>query len=756
MISALKSLGAALLILLSACSWFEPISLPPLDDGAPDGRQDGVAFASPSGTGTACSSVKPCSLHEAQRWARARTASQSFDLVILLRGGRYDLAQAGPLVLDPKRDSGQHGYTVQYRAAPGEIPELSGAHILRDWTMSDPERPRYRTNGRSTHSRHLIVDGAFATRARGLEGLLGYSRTDRGYLLPNDQLARVRDPSTLELVSLVEWMSFRCPVQGVAGNEVIVGDLCWQNANWHKPFVIRTPNWFENAPEFLDEPGEFYRPSDGSYVDFIPYAGLSMAHADIREPVLTRLIEGRGAPDDPLHDIVFDGIRFRDTTWPLGAEGFAEFQAGIYVTEGRGPSGIMPAAVSLSTAANVRVSNSSFEVLGAAGISLAAGSCDNTIVNNTFRDLAGVAIQVGDVREPWHHHPAEPRQTTRGNTIQSNYITRIGREFPGSPGIWVGYAEATTIANNELFDLPYTAVSVGWGWGFVDVGGSDGYQFPAASSGNVVAENRIEYYLRRLRDGGGVYTLGSQQGSSIWGNYIANQGRLGAGIYLDMGTSFYEVRSNVLASLLDWYFLQDSSPPNARFSVLEDNFSQYDISRGAHASQRPDPSNRIANNTIFGETIPAEAVPLILSAGLPPDQRFKHPRSAIITGSATASTGNALAATDDDGATSWSSSGADRTPWWQVDLGRSRRIARIELVLPLDAESAPSRSDLRILGSNETSFEQPFAFSKQVGAPLEPGEIWSIDASQVAARWVRIERATLGPLSLAEVRILEL
>ena len=91
--------------------------------------------------------------------------------------------------------------------------------------------------------------------------------------------------------------------------------------------------------------------------------------------------------------------------------------------------------------------------------------------------------------------------------------------------MFAGYTEGTVIARNEMYNLPYSAISMGWGWGETDAGGGgyesvNIYDTPTPARNNLVEGNHIHDIMLRLLDGGGVYMLGRQPGTVIRDNRI--------------------------------------------------------------------------------------------------------------------------------------------------------------------------------------------------------------------------------------------
>ncbi|MFS6557751.1 right-handed parallel beta-helix repeat-containing protein, partial [Parabacteroides distasonis] len=114
----------------------------------------------------------------------------------------------------------------------------------------------------------------------------------------------------------------------------------------------------------------------------------------------------------------------------------------------------------------------------------------NGIVAGTFGDYAHEAHLPYD--------PADRREVCRGLTISNNAITDVTNEDWGCVGIAAGYVRDILISHNEISEVSYTGISMGWGWN----------QQPCAMANNKVLNNLIHHYARHMYDTAGIYTLG--------------------------------------------------------------------------------------------------------------------------------------------------------------------------------------------------------------------------------------------------------
>jgi hypothetical protein len=499
-----------------------------------------------------------------------------------LLGGVYRLGS--PLRLDA-RDSGGAGGDVVWRAAQGARPVISGAVAVAGWKLYDRERNIYRARVRApraavVRTRQLYVDGRRAVRARSAPNPEGFERTAAGYTAPDDALAHWRNPRAIELVTDTQWKSMRCPVAAVDGREITMRQPCWTNVNvFPSLWSFQLLTSIENAYELLDEPGEWYLDEPGRWLYYMPRSGQRMSRARVELPVLQQLVDGRGTLAHPIRHIRFEGIAFEYATWlgPSGPNGYAADQGGFHlVGPGHEPNQVghdpdttrTPGNVRFRFARDLQFRDDAFVHLGAVGLDLDTGSQRNAVVGNRFVDTSAAAIQVGGV-EKVDHHPPHAGEATRDNRIADNVVRHSGREYSDAPGIALGYTTRSTVSHNDIADVPWAGIALGWGWGLVDPGrylGLPGaeqmiesqiqrwgvYDTPTTSNGNRILHNRIQRFLTKLWDGGAIYTVGRQgtslrSGELIEGN-VASGKRAAAGgnvFYTDGGSRYITLRANV-------------------------------------------------------------------------------------------------------------------------------------------------------------------------------------------------------------------
>ncbi len=543
--------------------------------------------AAPWGRSAVCSWAEPCSLAGAQEAVRRIDGNMHADIDVLLEGGTYDLT--GPLSFGPQ-DSGTNGYTVTYGAAPGAHPVLSGAVAVTGWHEVDetsdiwaaPVAPGFDTT-------QLYVDGRQVPRSSGLPSAT-YIQSTTGFTTTSPVLANWTNVSNVSAVfegGNGAWTQTSCPVASVDGNTITMAEPCWDNL--HLPADgsqevawadgpqggfgglsgAAQPSYFENAVELLT-PGTWAIDTVAHEMYYEPAAGQNVATATVLAPALQSLVTVQGSLGNPVRDLTLSGLQFAYTTWtqPDTDQGFAEMQADWTLTGSRAsssqgtctystPAGTCPyaswtrtpGAVLLSATHGVTLSGDTFTALGGAGLDVEYGSQDDHIVGNVFDDIAANAIQLGSTDDPLPSEVgAGSDETDADDTVADNYIYDVANQWLGGVGIWVGYVQGARIVHNQVDDVPYTAISIGWAGWHSDALSPD--SDPNVNADNVIADNLLYDYMQQLGDGGAIYTNGGQ--ATDWSGELMISGNVNYGgtntdfsYYTDTGSKYVELSGNV-------------------------------------------------------------------------------------------------------------------------------------------------------------------------------------------------------------------
>lgn len=518
------------------------------------------------------------SLERARDAVRALTTKQNGDLVVNLRGGRYDRTK-GPFELDDL-DSGRNGHFVRYQPYLDEKPVFDGGRRITGWTVFDREKNIWRATAPGLATRQLFVNGTRATRARNKGGLTDATVDAEGHTTTDTFLADFRAPQDLQFVYEQIWTMPRNQVDSITVKDG-VARITMQQPGWqwnrNKGITsVQKPKYYENAFELLDEPGEWYLDRRGA-VDakapgtlyYIPRKGENLETAEVVAPVAENLLVAAGRSiDTPLQNLELRGLSFEFTTFlrPDGPDGHPDAQNNVIRENGvKGADGVVTyrefiidgAAVTLRYARDLVLERLRFEHLGGNGINALAGVSHSTIRGGLFRDIGGTGIQVGDytgfldpksenycfILDP-DRTDLDHRLINREITISNNYLFRCGEDFPSATAIAIAFPVDCKIVHNEIEEMPYSGIHTGWAW----------VRVPRTSmGGNLIAGNFVNNVMRKLNDGGCIYALGPQPGpdnySVIRDNYVfrcSNQG-----IYIDDGGSFYKIHDNVIAAIGD-------------------------------------------------------------------------------------------------------------------------------------------------------------------------------------------------------------
>lgn len=296
-------------------------------------------YASPSGSGTACSVKRPCSVTQAKTKVRATNNSMKSDITVELADGTYRLS--APLAFT-SADSGTGRHTVIWKAALGAHPVITGAQKATGWTVQDSAKNIWKADvGTGFDTRQLYVDGVLATRARTAVARSDLTATTSGYTFTNSSLSYLNSlaqPGRTEIHGIGSFTDRYAPVTGISSGTITMAQPSWNNNTFGydtltSPFRAG-PLYIENAYEFLDTAGEWYLDTATGTLYYKPLTGQDMSKVDVEVPKLESLISVGGTYSSPATHIAFSGLQFSGTSWlDPTTHGYASQQTGAYISD---------------------------------------------------------------------------------------------------------------------------------------------------------------------------------------------------------------------------------------------------------------------------------------------------------------------------------------------------------------------------------------------------------------------------------------
>lgn len=493
----------------------------------------------------------------AAQWQRMAERRGDGPQVLNLLPGRHQLDAALRLASLPA-GSPRHPITIRGNGKA----VISGGTVISGWKPTaegswaipwtgPAVRELFGADGRIPRARFpaegwLRIESAFPDRRSGFTADCDLPALGRG----------------AELVFLHDWSVSRITVAGIDGRKLrTVGPIGFPAAHYAIDHFEPHPRYcLENDPAILTVPGTWCHDPANQRLLYKPRPQDDIARFAPIVPVLPRLLDLTGTPENHLPAIRFEGVGFEHCRWDPPAAGYAEGQATKHEPRGQNTAPgdphtswqFVPWAVEVAWADGVVFTRCRFARLGGSGVLLGAGTRDCAIDDCTVEDVSGNGLGVGEGAEravadgagtsPWWR--VAPDQVASGNRIARTTITRCGRQFHGAVGIWVGLARDTRIEANHLHDLTYTGISVGWMWN----------DTPTPCGGNQILGNHIHHVMQLLSDGGGIYTLGRQPGTVLAGNHIhdipVNLGRAESnGMFLDEGSTGLLIERNIIHGL---------------------------------------------------------------------------------------------------------------------------------------------------------------------------------------------------------------
>jgi hypothetical protein len=509
------------------------------------------------------------------------------DMSIILMDGTYILES--PFIIDGS-DQLTNNRTITLKADKESSPIISGGIRVTDWhpvkyngmTMYKVRLPEvynvrefYVNNEKRTLARTSEVKWHYAEIEGEIESQgfkVDKPALNSGIIIDEPEkidLKAIKSPTQLEFCTHNDWRYYIVPCDSIHDNKIsmssnfqaITGQY---DTNTHMAVWLPNPClsfkhntvYFQNDVSLIKAQGEFAFDSTERELYYYPLEGEDITKQVCYVPYLDRIIELRGTKENNISNIRLEGISFKHGDFSeMSKQGFAVHQADNYVSGESHGKEYVPKIISgnihITYGKNICIKNCRFENLVATAIRFEGFAVNCTIENNIFRNIGSSAIS-SDVFED--------------TSISNNIIHSFSKVMKSTTAIMVYDAVRLRIEHNDLYDGPYTGISVGWGWGA---------KANPFSNEVLIRFNKIGNIMNEIEDGGAIYTLDKQYNSVIEGNYIYDV-KKGNCIYNDEGTRGYVVRNNVLQNRNSNEELQNSLVAN-RLYPMSDNTGVRDL-----------------------------------------------------------------------------------------------------------------------------------------------------------------------------------
>ena len=493
-----------------------------------------VIYVSPSGSDSASGTIDaPLKTLEG-----AKQLAKSFDgdITVYFREGSYTMTDTVAFSASDKSDvtykayNGEKVVFTSGKAYSGfEECEVNGVRTFKKNVGTDASfnvlfndettlrRPRYPESG------YLYVKDVLDSDWLNHEDTSGYHRAYTACIVNEGDIADFRNSEDVVIRMLHFWKDEMLTVKSY--------DASSNRLEFSRPTSMRVQAgdryFLENVFEALDQPGEWYLDKTDGVLYYIPEENEKADELTLWGSETETMITVDGVDGISFENIIFRGNGFnipRNNT-----ERDLSPQAAYDATP----------CVSYENAGDFYISGCEFRDIAACAVFFGSGVQNAAVDSTYFENLGAQAVYIRgenvDVDAP---------NVTKNISITNNCVSGYGKCFFNAVGVLVIHANTVNISHNEIHDGYYTAISVGWVWGY-------GYN---VTYNNSICDNLI-YDIGQgwLSDMGGIYMLGNQPGTVISGNVIHNvsadpgQGGYGGwGIYLDEGSGYMTVEKNLV------------------------------------------------------------------------------------------------------------------------------------------------------------------------------------------------------------------